>query len=52
MAESHTVEDIKNFQSGRGGARIIFKSGKNWLIIVKDAFTDHAAIEAKEEEWS
>lgn len=50
MSESHTVEDIMIHQVGRGGVRIIFKSGKNWLLKVQNPFTPEAKTVAFEEE--
>lgn len=48
--QPHTVDEIISHQTGRARTRIIFKTGKNWILGVEDAFTPKARTVAYEEE--
>jgi len=49
MSASHTVEDVVRDEVGRGGVRIIFKTGPNWILKVENAFTPQSKTVAFEE---
>ena len=48
MSEQHSVEDIVDFNEVPDGFRIKFKSGKDWLVYIENAFTERAIVKAIE----